>query len=326
MAIILNLHCVHDPFWFENLIYFLKKNYNPVSLPELTSLYNIGNEQNNIFHLTIDDGDKTFYKVIFPILKKHKIPATIFVSPDSIINQTNFWFQEIIGYDKLKLLKILSEVIDIDDNDLKKFPLCDIFKCLPINLIWELINRYQKKFQPGMKPCQNMSINELKEVENSGLITIGAHTMRHPILANEEIQVSKNEIISSITSLAEILGHETYCFAYPNGLPVLDFNQREMIILKDLGCKYSFSTESGNFNSRTNLLSIPRYGLNCRESRYYFKTKLLFGAHWNKIMKLRPGNEWINRKALLQIIKKKLINSASTDNLSSEIEVNQIEK
>ncbi|MCE5345218.1 MAG: polysaccharide deacetylase family protein [Bacteroidales bacterium] len=304
MGIILNLHEVHDPFWLENILCFLKKNYNPVRQTELTSLCKNGNEKKPICHITVDDGDKSFYKAIFPVLKKHMIPATIFVSPDLVINQRDFWFQEINGYEKQKLLRILSDVIDIDENNLNKFPLVDIFKCLTINLIWEVIDRYKMKYQPRKKPCHSMDVNELKEIDNSGLVTVGAHTLRHPILANEELTVSKNEIISSFTGLADILGHKIECFAYPNGMPVLDFGQREMDILKDYGCSYSFSTESGNFNSRSNLLSIPRYGLNCGESRLYFKNKLFFGAQWNKIMKLKPGNESRNRKAILRIIKK----------------------
>jgi len=304
MSININLHEVDDPVWLENILYFLKTKYNPVPLPELISLYNIGNELKNICHITVDDGNKSFYTGIYPVIKKHKVPITIFVSSDILINQVNFWFQEIIGYEKQKLLKIFSEVIDININDIKEFPPIDIFKCLSIDLIWEIINRYQKEYKQEKKPCQNMSVNEIKEVENSGLVTIGAHTLRHPILANEEMSISKNEITSSITDLADILGHEIKYFAYPNGLPVLDFGQREMDILKDSGCICSFSTVSGNFNLRSSLLSLPRYGISCGDSKSYLKAKLIFGSYWNKIMELKPENERKNRKALLKIIRK----------------------
>lgn len=304
MAIVINFHELNDPVWFENTICFLKKKYNLVHLPELISLYNNGNELKNICTITVDDGDRSFFKVIYPVLKKHKIPVTIFVSSDAAINQVNFWFQEIIGYESQKLLRIFSEVTDINVNDIKEFPLIDIFKCLTIDLMWEIINKYQKQYKPDKKPCQNICVNELKEVENSGLVTIGAHTLRHPILANEEMPISKNEIVSSITNLADILGHEIKYFAYPNGLPVLDFGQREMGILNDYGCTCSFSTESGNFNLRSGLLSMPRYALSCGESRSYIKTKFFFGSYWNKIMELKPGNESVNRKALLKLISK----------------------
>lgn len=304
MSIIINFHEVHDAVWFDNIICFLIKKYNSVNLNDLINLYNSGGDLHNICHITVDDGDKSFYNVIYPVLKKHKIPATIFVSSDVAINRVNFWFQEIVGYERQNLLKIVSEVMDFNLNNKNHIHLDDILKCFTITQILEIINRYQKKFHPAKKPFQNMSVSELKEVENSGLVTIGAHTLRHPILANEEMQVSKDEIISSIANLADILGHEVTYFAYPNGLPGLDFGQREMGILNEIGCLCAFSTESGNFNQSSELLSIPRYGLSCGESRNYIKTRLFCGSHWNKIMELKPGNESVNRKALIKLIMK----------------------
>ncbi len=303
MSIVLNLHEVHDPIWLENIVYFLEKNYHLVGLQELISSSGNSNGQKATCHITVDDGDKTFYNVIYPVLKKRKIPATIFVSPYLVINRLNFWFQEIASFDKRKLLKVIKEIMNIDESDIKNYSLFDVFKCLTIEQISEIINTYRVRYHHGKVPFQNMNLNELKEVEHSGLICIGAHTLRHPILANEEMHVAKNEILRSITDLEDLLGHEIISFAYPNGVPALDFGQREMEILKDCGCKYSFSTESGNFNSGSDLLSIRRYGLNCGDPVYYFKAKLLLGTQWNKLMKLKPRNEYRNRKAVRAIIK-----------------------
>jgi peptidoglycan/xylan/chitin deacetylase (PgdA/CDA1 family) len=305
MGIVFNFHDVSDLHWFENIICFINQKNSFVHLSEFISSYKGGNGQKIPGHVTVDDGDKTFYNVIFPVLKKHKIPATIFVSPEIAINQKNFWFQEIVGYDEQKLLDVSSEVVGIGASDLKRFPVLHILKCLTIEQIWEIIDRYKNKHQPGEKLCQNMSVNEIREVENSGLVTIGAHTLRHPVLANEILEVSKNEIISSFIGLSEILGHEIDCFAYPNGEPILDFGQREMGILKDIGCKYAFSTRAGSFNSGTSLLSIPRYGSSTGESNYYLRIKVLLGSNWNRIMRFKPGNEFVNRKSLTQLIREK---------------------
>jgi peptidoglycan/xylan/chitin deacetylase (PgdA/CDA1 family) len=296
------LHEVQDHVWFEKTICFLKKKYGFIDLPELINLYKSGIVLKNTCHITIDDGDRSFYDVIYPVLKKHKIPATIFVSSDVAINHINFWFQEIIGYEKQKLLKIVAEVINYDLVDIKIFSVYHIFKCLSIDQIWEIINCYQKKYKPEKKPFQNMTVNELKEVDNSGLVNIGAHTLRHPILANEEMSVSKYEITSSITNLADILGHEINYFAYPNGLPILDYGQREIDILKDIGCTCSFTTVSDNFNSRSDLLNIPRFGVSSGDNGSYIRTKFLFNMYWNKIMELKPSNEAVNRRNLLKLI------------------------
>jgi peptidoglycan/xylan/chitin deacetylase (PgdA/CDA1 family) len=304
MAFVVNFHKADNPVWFEKIVSFLKNKYIPVHLTELLSLYNNNDELDKICHITVDDGDKSFYKWIYPVLRKHQIPASTFVSPETTVNQLNFWFQEIVGYEKQKLLLIFSEVTGTKTDFIKEYPIGDILKCLTIETIWEIIKMYQKKYNPGKRSWQNMSIDELKEVENSGLITIGAHTLRHPILANEEMGVSKNEIVSSINNMANILGHEIKYFAYPNGLPVYDFGQREMDILNDCGCLCSFSTISGNFNLKTDLLSIPRYGFSCNDSIAFSRMKFFFGSNWSIITKLKPGNESVNRKALLKLLGK----------------------
>lgn len=304
MGFLLNFHEVRDSAWLEYILCYLKTKYNLVHLPELIRLYKNEDELKNICHISVDDGDISFYKVIYAVLKKHKIPVSIYVSPEVTINKVNYWFQEISGYDKQMLLKILSEVININVNDIKEFCMVDIFKCFTIDQIWEIINTYQKKYNPGKTHFQNMSVDQLREVENSGLVTIGAHSLRHPILANEEITLSKNEITSSINNLADILGHEIIYFSYPNGIPHLDFGQREMDIVKDCGCICSVSTESGSFNLRSDLLNIPRYGIMEGNGIDYVKTKLFFGSHWNKIMKLKTGNESVSRKKLFKLIRK----------------------
>jgi hypothetical protein len=120
-------------------------------------------------------------------------------------------------------------------------------------------------------------------------------------LANEEMSVAKNEIASSITSLADMLGHEIKYFAYPNGIPDFDFGQREMDILKENGCESAFATDSGDLSLQTNLLRIPRYGLSNGDSISYTRLKIFSGSLWNTIVKIKPGNELVDRRALLKI-------------------------
>jgi peptidoglycan/xylan/chitin deacetylase (PgdA/CDA1 family) len=302
MSVIINFHDVDDSVWLENTIFFLKSKYNLVSYDEVNGLNIDGSDRRKVGHITVDDGDRTFYNVIFPILKKHKIPATIFMSPDIVVNQLNFWFQEVAGYDYQKLSGICSDVLKINSRYLQKYHVFHIMKCLKIDVIWDIIRSYQKKYKPDHKPCQNMGLREMNEVQKSGLINIGAHTLRHPILANEEAEVAEKEIVASFNGLAEITGHEITCFAYPNGEPGLDFTQREMSILSRAGCRYAFATQAGILGPGTDPFAIPRFGISEGDSVQYLKLKLMTGKQWNTIMRLKPGNEFTNRKALLQLL------------------------
>ena len=78
-----------------------------------------------------------------------------------------------------------------------------------------------------------MNLDEILELEKSDLVTIGAHTLNHPILQNESLETSRKEITDSIIELEKLLGHKIKYFAYPNGAKALDFGMREIDILKE---------------------------------------------------------------------------------------------
>ena len=294
---VINFHNVKDSSWFDMTITILKSKYTMIGIGELESYYYEGKSLKNACHITIDDGDKTFYDVIFPVLKKHNIPATIFVSPLICKVGKNFWFQEIQGYNEIEMKKIIFEHVKIDNHIISKHSAESILKSLDIDLIWEIILVYQQLFSIKVKKPQNMNLDQLLEIDRHGLVVIGAHTETHPILANEDDERSQKEIVDSIEGLRNILNHEIACFAYPNGTPKLDFGEREMDILKTNNCKIAFSIESENFTIKNHPLSIPRYGLSIGSANF-IKTKLFLGKYWEKMKNVRWEEESKVRKSI----------------------------
>lgn len=70
---------------FERQIKYLKKNFNIVPLDELVDA-NIRHSkiEKSIVAITFDDGFRDNYADAYPILRKHNVPATIFVVTDYI--------------------------------------------------------------------------------------------------------------------------------------------------------------------------------------------------------------------------------------------------
>jgi peptidoglycan/xylan/chitin deacetylase (PgdA/CDA1 family) len=282
---ILNFHNIQNRAWLDSVLTYLKSKFTIIGLNEIESYYYEGKNMNNSCHISFDDGDNSFYEVSLPVLIKHRIPASLFVSPHICLREENFWFQEIIDYDVDEMKKIISEQTLIRNEILKQYSILSILKNLKIDQIWSIIHTYQNKFNVKSKNSQNMNVEKLLEVERYGLVTIGAHTNNHPILTNEDDEKSKDEISDSIEELANLLGHEIRCFAYPNGRPKLDFGIREMEILKNKNCGIAFSTEPKNFTSEQNPLAIPRYGFDQRSMRYIL-FKFFFGEYWDKFKNL----------------------------------------
>lgn len=290
MPKIINFHDIYDPQWFRDTIEVILESYEIVPFSTIKDFYNGKKINSKTVHLTVDDGHISTYSIIYPILKELGLSASIFVSPKIIKEQTNFWYAECGDYDQDKLKEAIAEILSIPTKDLADFYAISIMKTLPLETNWKIIKAYQNKYKVPTKDCQYISIEQLLELEQSGIFSIGAHTMNHPILANESNIDSRNEISDSINELSKLLNRKIETFAYPNGSKGLDFGEREINILKDSNINYAFSFEFKNLSTSDNLLSIPRYGL-YHGDKNFIRKKLKFGSTWEPIKKMIFNNE-----------------------------------
>jgi peptidoglycan/xylan/chitin deacetylase (PgdA/CDA1 family) len=302
---IINLHSVNDVLWFEKVILFLKSRYKMVPIQPIDDYISGNTELNNLCHITVDDGDLSFYKNIYPVLKKLNVPASIYVSPKVCIEKSNYWFQEIEGYNKNELIKIIADMTGVQFNLLIKYNIFSILKTRTIYQINEIIKRYNKITNTSGIVFQNMTVDNLKEVDRSGLVTIGAHTINHPILRNEDDATSKFEICESINELSTLLNHEIKFFAFPNGIPELDFSEREKSYLRESSIQLAFATLSKSLTSYEDAMSLPRFAISNSESLFYLRAKLFLDYHWETIARMRSIGEYKERTELVRFFLEK---------------------
>lgn len=298
---ILNFHLVDNPIWFENAVKLIKSKYRMVTIDTLIDYYEGKITLKNACHITVDDGDQTFYNFIYPVLKKHKVPASLYVSPKIFNEGSNYWFQEVEGYDDWILKQIIAKEKNIDPEKLKPYNIFNVLKAFDIQTIHQFLALYRTQTNTPLKQYQNMSIAQLREVDTDGLVTIGGHTMNHPILNNEDDQSATFEINESVKQLAKLLNHPIKCFSYPNGIPGYDFTQREQNLLIANGIKLTFSTEAKNFHSKNDLMSIPRIGVSNNESMLFLKAKLMLGQVWDNLKRIKSTGEYKHRKEIYNI-------------------------
>jgi peptidoglycan/xylan/chitin deacetylase (PgdA/CDA1 family) len=295
---ILNFHLVDNIDWFDQTIAKIKSQYKMVDIDTLIAFYNHEITLENACHITVDDGDQTFYDIIYPVLKKHNVPASIYVSPKVFKEKINYWFQEVEGYDETILKSVITRETKLHPKDLDGYDIFTVLKSFEIAKIHYFLEVYRLETQTFLKPYQNMTIAQLKEVEASGLITIGAHTINHPILQNENKESSAYEINHSIKELSEILEHPIKCFSYPNGIYQYDFTEREQDLLIENGIKICFSTIAKNFTVDDNKMRVPRIGISNNEKMLFLEIKLFLGFFWDKLKKLKSTGEYKQRKQL----------------------------
>ena len=298
---IFNLHAVSDPVWFERLIRWLKSRHELVSIDELCAGLARRDQERGLAHLTVDDGDRSFLETMFPVLARHRVPVSLYVSPQVVKLNSNFWFQEIQGYGQAELRRIVSERYRIPAALLARYRVDCILKTRPIEEIHEIIARYRKRTGTAPREGRNLSVAQLKMVAASGLVEIGAHTMNHPILGNEDDACSRYEIRESVGQLSDLLGRRTRYFAYPNGLPGLDFRRREVLYLEEAGVERAFTTVCQGLSRADHDLCLPRVGVSEGETWLRLGAKLGLNRAWHALALCKPSGEAQQRRELNRI-------------------------
>jgi peptidoglycan/xylan/chitin deacetylase (PgdA/CDA1 family) len=210
----------------------------------------------------------------------------------------NFWFQEIGGYDESLLRRIAAQVLKAPVQLLSGFSPEVILKTMPLFQIERVIGRYRESLNHPCKASQNLSASALQEIAATGLVSIGAHSMNHPILANEDDATCEAEIAGSVSGLSSLLKRRVEHFAYPNGIPEMDFGVREERLLRDSGIRMAFTTESRHLSTSDKTLRIPRLAISNGESMPRVIAKMLLGTEWGRVKRIAGVGEYVQRRRL----------------------------
>lgn len=271
-------HDLSNPKWVESTLRFLKRKYQIVGLREFTDDLESIKKSKGVCHLSVDDGNKSVYSVLYPVLQELQIEASLFVSPRKCEYNEAFWFQEVDRMDKKLVLDVVNDYFNTSIKFKNKIQVKAIFKSLKLIDINAIITKYNQKHGENSLKGLLVSSNELKEMNASGLIEIGAHTINHPILKNESNNDAAIEINDSILGLQKLVNQSIYAFAYPNGIKGVDFDDREIEYLKNAGIEIAFSFDKSCLKSTHNRYSIPRIGLS--PSGISTRTKIQLGDSW----------------------------------------------
>ncbi|HSX41296.1 MAG TPA: polysaccharide deacetylase family protein [Candidatus Saccharimonadales bacterium] len=108
--------------------------------------------------------------------------------------------------------------------------------------------------RPG--PCGDsyLSWDEVRELDRSGLITIGAHTVDHEALATDSPADQQFEIFQGKAELESQLGHPVRHFAYPYG----SFNNVTIALVRQAGFDTAVTTLPGEVHDLGSLYTLRR--------------------------------------------------------------------
>lgn len=211
--------------------------------------------------ITFDDGYAEHAEVALPILQRHRTPAAFFVA-SGFLDGGCMWNDAVVEVvrnapgDRLNLGRAGFGVVDIG-CPVRRRAVIDMLiaalKYLPADERIERVKRMARSFTPTM-----LSSDQLIALHRAGM-EIGAHTVSHPILTAISNAEARAEIFDCRARLQDIIQAPVRLFAYPNGTPGRDFEERHVAMLRSQGFAAAVTTVWGAARAGTDPFYLPRF-------------------------------------------------------------------
>lgn len=124
-----------------------------------------------------------------------------------------------------------------------------------------LLKKYNIKatlyIMTGIRGVNYVNEEQIKEIDESGLVEIGSHTVYHPNLVKISETRVREELSVSKDYLEKLLDKEVSGICYPFG----DYNERVKNLAREAGYKYGVSYNHRPQNDITDLFEMNRAGV-----------------------------------------------------------------
>lgn len=220
--------------------------------------------------ITFDDGYADNLQVALPILHKHQLPATFFITTGYLDGGRMFndSIVELVRRSSFALLDVsglgleCSSSLPMNDAAAKVNTILTLIgelKYRPPEVRLELCLLLQKRAGVSRLPDDLMMRSEQVLAMHRAGMQIGAHTVTHPILARLETAAMAAEIQRGKARLEDIIAAPVTMFAYPNGRPHTDYIESTVKLVRDAGFRAAVSTAWGVSNAHTDPFQLPRF-------------------------------------------------------------------
>jgi peptidoglycan/xylan/chitin deacetylase (PgdA/CDA1 family) len=219
--------------------------------------------------ITFDDGYADSHDVAVPILQRHGLPATFFITT-GVIGGGMMWNDVVIeslrstavesldlehwGLTGVQVLRLRS----LQDRRRAVCLLLHALRHLEAGRRSEAVQDIARRAAARLPDGVMMNVAQLRALAAAGM-GIGAHTVNHPILARMPPPNARAELRQGKADLEGWLQREVSVFAYPNGKPGDDFGPEHAVMARELGFRAALTTAWGVATQATDPYLIPRF-------------------------------------------------------------------
>ena len=255
-----------DAARFDAQLRLLKRWFDILPLPDAVAAMQDGRLPARALAITFDDGYADNCTVALPVLRRHALRATFFIAT-AYLDGGRMWNDTVI--ESLRLCSLST--IDLGALGLGIFSLgstverraaiasiLDTMKYLPLRERDAKVEALAELCGGALPNDLMLTSTQILQLRAAGM-TIGAHTVNHPILARQPDADAWSEIAGGKQALERILGEPVTLFAYPNGKPCRDYLPAHVRMAREIGFEAAFSTAHGTVGAGEGSFEIPRF-------------------------------------------------------------------
>ncbi len=220
---------------FDKQMAWVAQNTAPVSLRGLSSRLLSGEPlPPRSIAVTFDDSYRNLVTTALPILKRHRVPATFFITTGFVETARRYWtdkVEHIINMAEAHEVKLAlspndaPSTFDLGTPEKRVNAVIEIksaMKALPpeerdATLTALSENLPETGHSSPVPNYDNLSWDEVRELDTGDDYDVGGHSANHEILSYLEETDCVHELKTCIAALEDNLGHKIDLFSYPEG-------------------------------------------------------------------------------------------------------------
>ena len=286
---------VVDEGMFAWQMRYLAKHYCCLRLEDAVALLRKGRSlPRHSVVVTFDDGFRNNVRYALPILRRHRVPATMFLTTGHIGRGVHLLWTERVG--RLIRRAQLPQTVHISAGAepltlsfrtaakrdeaarvvmkrLKSMP--SLRRDAAIDELETQLARADREHDAADVDAERytfMTWSEARELALGGM-TIGSHTVEHPIMSSLDDDRSEFEVVASRQEIEEQLGVRCTLFSYPNGTAD-DFGDRDKANLQKAGYLAAVTQIAGVNDARADLFALRRVNIGRGHGRHLFAAQV----------------------------------------------------
>lgn len=291
------------PEFLEGVIERVRaRGFDILSMDEVAARIGSGSAGRPFVAFTFDDGYRDNAEFAYPILRRHGVPFTIYLPTSFIEHEGELWWlvlERTVKTQRAVVATIGGKAIHFDCSTaaLKNEAYREIYwwlRSLPETelraYVRDLAGRHGIDFRDICRDLC-MSWDEVRALGADPLVTYGAHTVNHVMLAKYPEATVREEMLRSRLEIERELARPVRHFAYPVG-DSTSAGPREFALARELGFETAVTTRPGVIfgEHAAHLTALPRVSLNGYFQSLRYLDVLLSGAPFAFFNRFRRVN------------------------------------